>query len=153
MPEGFEALDAWRKAHELMLFIHRSIVPYLPRDERWDLARQIRSSSKSIGANIAEGYGRFYYQDNVRFCYNGRGSLLETVNHLNDARDLEYISLDLYRQARQLSDDAYRLLNGYIAWLKKCKQGADEPGVNIIPDVRPSESEPPCDPPANSPDA
>jgi four helix bundle protein len=72
--ESFEGLKVWQKAHELMLFVHQEIALLLPKDEKWDLADQIRRSSKSVGANIAEGYGRFYYKDRVRFCYNARGS-------------------------------------------------------------------------------
>jgi four helix bundle protein len=132
MAEGFEGLAVWRKAHELMLFVHRQILPVLPREEKWCLADQIRRASKSVAANIAEGYGRFYYQDNIRFCYNARGSLVETINHLIAARELDYISIDLYQEGRQLADDVYRLINGYIAYLKKSKQGANEPGANVV---------------------
>ena len=89
---SFESLDVWKKARELMLFIHREIVPKLPLEEKWDLASQIRCSSKSVGANIAEGHGRYYFGDNVRFCYNARGSLAETNHHWLDAKDLGYIS-------------------------------------------------------------
>lgn len=131
MPEGFEGLEAWRKGHELKLFIHQKIVPLLPRDEKWDTVSQIRRSSKSITANIAEGYGRFYYMDNVRFCYQARGSLFETINHLIDARDLHYISLELYDQARILADEVSRILNGYIEYLKRRKQGENEPGAKL----------------------
>jgi four helix bundle protein len=132
MPEGFEGLEAWRKAHELNLFIHRKIVPLLPGEEKWDLGIQIRRSSKSIAANIAEGYGRYYYMDGVRFCYQARGSLFETINHLVDARDLGYISLEWYRQAREMADEVGRVLNGYIAYLKRSKQGENEPGARLI---------------------
>lgn len=143
MAEGFEGLEAWRKAHELTLFIHRRILPILPLEEKWNLCSQIRRSCKSIAANIAEGYGRFYYQDNVRFCYNARGSLLETINHLVDARDLEYIPADLYHQAREMADEEYRILNGYIGYLKRCKQGANEPGANLnLPEVLDGSTEP-----------
>ncbi len=62
---------------------------------------------------LAEGHGRFYYRDRVRFCYNARGSLSETENHLRDARDLTYISESIYRRDRDLAADAQRLLNGY----------------------------------------
>jgi four helix bundle protein len=131
MPEGFEALQVWQTAHALRLLVHRRVALALPQHEQWDLARQIRRSSKSIGANIAEGYGRYYFQDNVRFCYNARGSLLETIDHLVAARDLGYIDQSLYAEARNLADSNYRLLNGYIAYLKKRKFGADEPGSAI----------------------
>ncbi len=103
MAEGFESLQVWQKAHALMLFVHREVVPHLPPEEKWDLADQIRRSSKSVGANIPEGHGRFYYRDRMRFCYNARGSLSETENHLHVARELGYISEQIYRQARDLA--------------------------------------------------
>jgi four helix bundle protein len=131
MGESFENLKVWQKAHELMLFVHREVVPLLPKEEKWDLADQIRRSSKSAGANIAEGYGRFYYKDRVRFCYNARGSLAETENHLIDARNLEYIPSQIYQNGRNLAGEAQRLLNGYVDYLKREKPGKDEPGIDI----------------------
>jgi four helix bundle protein len=139
MAEGFEKLIVWQKAHALKLFIHRMIVPRLPPVEKWDLSDQIRRSSKSVTANIAEGYGRFYYREAVRFCYNARGSLCETQNHLIDARDLQYIAPALYQQARDISDEVYRLINGYIGYLKKQRPGASEPGHDIHTDQPSSE--------------
>jgi four helix bundle protein len=115
-----------------MLFVHQRIAPCLPAEEKWDLASQIRRSSKSIGANIAEGHGRFYYQDNVRFCYNARGSLAETIQHLIVARDLNYITGALYNEGRVQAEQIYRLLNGYIAYLKQRKIGEHEPGANVV---------------------
>lgn len=97
---GFEDLKTWQKAHRLMLDVHQKLIPLLPRDEKFDLADQIRRSSKSIGANIAEGYGRYYYLDNVRFCYQARGSLDETINHLRVVRDLQYCPDNLYLDLR-----------------------------------------------------
>ncbi len=131
MAEGFESLQVWQKAHALMLLVHREVVPHLPPEEKWDLADQIRRSSKSVGANIAEGHGRFYYRDQVRFCYNARGSLSETENHLRAARELGYISEEIYRQARDLASEAQRLLNGYIDYLKREQPGKNEPGNDI----------------------
>jgi four helix bundle protein len=134
MAEGFENLQVWQKAHALMLFVHREVVAKFPKDEKWDLADQIRRSSKSVGANIAEGYARFYYKDRVRFCYNARGSLAETENHLITARDLTYITPEIYVQSRDMADETYRLLNGYITYLKREQPGKDEPGHDIIVD-------------------
>jgi len=84
-----------------------------------------------VPANIAEGHGRFYYGDNVRFCYNTRGSLDETVNHLRTALDLEYCSKSLYENLRAQADEIRRMLNGYIDWLKEKKIGEKEPGANL----------------------
>ncbi len=111
--------------------IHKHVVPLLPPEEKWDLSKQMRTSSKSVTANIAEGYGRYYYQDSVRFCYIARGSLDETINHLITALDLGYIPRDLYIDLRAQADETRRLLNGYINYLKRCKQGENEPGSHI----------------------
>lgn len=131
MAEGFEGLEVWRKAHELVLMIHRQILPRLPAVEKYGLASQLRNSSKSVTANIAEGYGRYYYMDTVRFCYQARGSLFETIGHMIDARDLEYVSVDQYAEVRQLADQVARMLNGYIIYLKKTRQGEREPGAQL----------------------
>ncbi len=45
------------------------------------MGNQFLTSVDSIGANIAEGYGRYYYLDKVRFYYNARGSLFESFIH------------------------------------------------------------------------
>ncbi|MFN3491622.1 MAG: four helix bundle protein, partial [Anaerolineales bacterium] len=87
-------------------------------------------SSLSISANIAEGYGRFYYQDNVRFCYIARGSLEETLSHLSFAFEAKYIPENLFQQFESEGNEIDKMLNGYIAYLKKSKQGANEPGAN-----------------------
>ena len=98
--QSFEKLITWQKAHQLMLDVHQKLLPLIPKEEKYVLADQIRRSTKSVGANIAEGAGRYYYMDNVRFCYNARGSLDETLNHLIVARDLNYCSLELYESFR-----------------------------------------------------
>jgi four helix bundle protein len=129
--QGFETLKVWQKAHVFTLDIHRRLVPLLPKEERFGLVDQIRRSSKSVGTNIAEGSGRFYYMDNVRFCYQARGSLDETINHLKVALDLGFCEKDLYDKLREQAEEIRRMLNGYITWLKTQKTGAKEPGANL----------------------
>ena len=116
--QSFEKLKTWHKAHRLMLDVHKRLIPLLPKEEKYDLADQLRRSSKSVSANIAEGAGRYYYMDNVRFCYNARGSLDETLNHLIAAHDLEYCPASMYEELRGQIEEIRRLLNGYITWLK-----------------------------------
>ena len=129
--QGFETLKVWQKAHAFMLEIHKQLLLSLPKEEKYGLSDQIRRSSKSIGANIAEGNGRFYYMDNVRFCYQARGSLDETLNHLKTALDLGYCEKKNYDELREQAEEIRRMLNGYITWLKKQKIGAQEPGANL----------------------
>jgi len=132
--QGLKRLKVWVRAKKFALNIYEQVLPILPSDEKWNLNQQLRRSSLSISANIAEGYGRFYYQDNVRFCYIARGSLEETLSHLVFAVDAKYISITLFEQFEQEGEEIDKMLNGYIAYLKKSKQGANEPGVKINED-------------------
>jgi four helix bundle protein len=128
--EGLNRLKVWVRAKDFALSIYRGVLPILPSEEKWNLNQQLRRSSLSISANIAEGYGRFYYQDNVRFCYNARGSLEEVLSHLTFADEMNFISHGLYQQLVTEGDEIDKMLNGYISYLKKSKQGAGEPGAN-----------------------
>jgi four helix bundle protein len=126
--EGLQRLKVWKRAKDFALRVYRDLLPFFPPEEKWNLSSQIRRSSLSISANIAEGYGRFYYQENIRFCYNARGSLAETLSHLVLAFEVKYIPETLYKELTAEGDEIERMLNGYIAYLKKSKQGANEPG-------------------------
>jgi four helix bundle protein len=50
-------------------------------EDKKHIGDQFLRSVDSIGANIAEGYGRFHYLDKVRFYYNSRGSHFEAFTH------------------------------------------------------------------------
>ena len=135
--EGLNRLKVWVKAKEFAVSIYKKVLPLLPSEEKWNLNQQLRRSALSVPANIAEGYGRFYYQDNVRFCYNARGSLDEILSHLTIAYELNYIPEGLYREFINHGNEVDRMLNGYIAYLKSSKQGASEPGANQFPHEEP----------------
>jgi len=68
----------------------------------------------------------------VRFCYNARGSLDETINHLRAVLDLDYCPKDLSENLRARADEVHKMLNGYIDWLKEKKIGEKEPGANLM---------------------
>ena len=132
--DGLRRLKVWVKAKDFAVKIYDQVLSLLPPEEKWNLNQQLRRSSLSISANIAEGYGRFYYQDNVRFCYIARGSLEETLSHLAFAVDAKYIPVALFEQFEQDGAEIDKMLNGYISFLKKSKQGANEPGAKISED-------------------
>lgn len=114
-------MQVWVRAKDYALAIYKQVLPLLPPEEKWNLNQQLRRWSLSISANIAEGYGLFYYQDNARFCYNARGSL--------EAGD---IPETLDKQLENEGEEIDKMLNGYISYLKKSKQGANEPGVTHV---------------------
>lgn len=77
----------------------------------------MRNASRSASANIAEGYGRFHFQENIQFCRIGRGSLFEMLDHLLVALDEEYITLEEYQEACRIANKSISILNGYIKFL------------------------------------
>jgi len=126
--QGLETLEAWKRAMDLAVKVCKEVLPLLPVEEKWSLSQQIRRSVQSVPANIAEGHGRYYYQETIRLCYIARGSLSETYTYLTLARELEYIPLEKYEDFRSQVENLLRIINGYIAYLKRAKIGANEPG-------------------------
>src|SRR5438093_9706235 len=68
----FEDLECWNRCRVLRLFVAKQVVPVLPREERYRLGDQLLRAARATTANIAEGYGRFHYLDNAKFCSNAR---------------------------------------------------------------------------------
>ena len=127
--KGLESLNIWQDAMRLALKVCKEIIPLLPVVEQSAMAPQLRRAIQSVPANIAEGYGRYYYQETIRFCYISRGSLMEAYSFIKLAKQLGYIeNIDF----GQLVSDFKKLLltlNGYIGFLKRRKRGAYEPGA------------------------
>ena len=78
-------------------------------------------ASRSVTANLAEGYGRFHYKENIQFCRQARGSLFELIDHLTVALDEKYINTGNTGEFKSLRTKYYNLikkLNSYIKYLK-----------------------------------
>lgn len=123
---NLDKLEVWVRAKEFAVLIYKEVTPHLPADEKWNLTQQLKRAAQSVPANIAEGYGRFHFLDNVRFCYIARGSLTEIQSHMALAHDLGYISNELYRRMTAQAESIGKQLNNYIAYLKRSKQGEKE---------------------------
>lgn len=133
--KGLETLVVWQKALQFAKYICGVVISQLPDQEKYALASQIRRSSQSVPANIAEGYGRYYYQEGIRFAYIARGSLEETRSHLTYAHEMMYISNEELNKAKLQIDEVKKLLNGYINYLKRTKRGISEPGAQYFTHV------------------
>jgi len=123
MGKEFTELEAWQKAQKLALLVCREVIPLLPAEEKYALAQQLRRAVQSAPANIAEGHGRYHYQDAIRFCYIARGSLQEALSQLLLSHDLGYVPDDLMEECHELWRSVARLLNGYIEFLRQSRQG------------------------------
>ncbi|PIZ00524.1 four helix bundle protein [bacterium (Candidatus Howlettbacteria) CG_4_10_14_0_8_um_filter_40_9] len=88
--KDFDDLEVYQLARELTVWIYK-ITSDFPDEEKFGIISQIRRAITSVGANIAEGFGRFHYKENVQFCRNARGSLTEVKHFMISALDLGYI--------------------------------------------------------------
>jgi len=115
--KSFTDLEVWQAARKYKNTVYK-LVTVLPPIEKYRLEDQLIRASRSIGSNISEGYGRYTYKDQLRFCVQARGSLYETLNHFIDAFDCQYISEETLIEFRQNALAVEKKLNGYMAWLK-----------------------------------
>jgi four helix bundle protein len=118
----FYDLPVYQKCRLFRKNVSQTVKNNFPKSEEYHLKSQILDSSRSITANIAEGFGRFHYQENIQFCRQSRGSLTETMDHLITAFDEEYINSD---QLKVLNDEykvCLKELNIYIKYLKTAKE-------------------------------
>ena len=109
----FKDLLVWKLARELRVQVY-VLVRNSPPEERFALNTQMRRAAQSIGANIAEGFGRYSYRENIQYCRQARGSAFEIRDHLVTAVDAEFITQEEYAQSDALAQRVIQTLNGYI---------------------------------------
>ena len=115
---GFEGLSVYQLARAFRKKVSQLCNDF-PANEKFLLRDQLLRSSRSITANIAEGYGRFHYKEFIQFCRQARGSLTETLDHLLCAYDEKYIADKQLTDLRGDYNNLLRLLNGFINYLQK----------------------------------
>jgi len=116
--KSFEELDCWKAARAAGKHI-RSLIKKLPTSERFDLIDNMRRATRSATRNIAEGFGRYSYKENVQFCLISRGSQFELIDDVISCREEAYIDETEYAVSRNLLDKSIALLNGYINYLER----------------------------------
>jgi four helix bundle protein len=115
--QDFTKLEVYKVARQFRKEVSAVVKKYFPPFEKYLLTSQILDASRSITANIAEGHGRFYHAENLRFCRIARGSLSETLEHLITAYDEEYITNDILIDFKKKYDQLLKLLNGYMKFI------------------------------------
>jgi four helix bundle protein len=111
MIRRFIDLHAWQAAHQLTLSVYK-ITKNFPREELFGLVSQSRRAAVSIGANIAEGFGRSTRKDKQHFYATSHTSLDELENHMLIARDLGFISKETHQRFYEDSERVGRLITG-----------------------------------------
>lgn len=120
---SFEDLDCWKAGRVVRMFVAKTVLRELPRNERFRLGDQILRAARSITANIAEGYGRFHYLDTAKFLSNARGSTWEVLDHVITAVDEGLIRPELLAHCRELVESAVKLNSGYSNYLRRKSGG------------------------------
>jgi four helix bundle protein len=116
----FEDLDVWKVCRNLRTQIAKTTRAF-PKDEQYRLRDQLIRASRSVTANIAEGYGRFHYAENIQFARQARGSLYEIIDHLTVAQEEKFISDEAFTLLRENAMRAISVVNGFIRYLSKAK--------------------------------
>jgi four helix bundle protein len=118
---SFTKLKIWQRAHELTLEIYK-ITARFPQEEKFGLTSQLRRAAVSVESCIAEGHGRYYYADTVRFLRDAKGSIFEIQTQILIAKDLKYKG---YRNFDRLINEYTGLtkqINSLISYKKRRKK-------------------------------
>lgn len=118
--QSFTELHVWKEAKTFRQFLF-NLCKTFPTDERFGLSDQLIRASRSIAANIAEGHGRYHYQEQIQICRQARGSLSEVLNHIYTAFDCNYIDQNQVKEIEDKTELLLKLINGYLNFLKKLK--------------------------------
>jgi four helix bundle protein len=110
-------LDIYKLSLQLSSLIWKIYVK-LPNDLKYNIGNQVIRSIDSIGANIAEGYGRFHYKDSIKFYYNARGSLWESKHWAYLLYKRGLIKKEKYDELINNLEVLGKKLNGFIKTIK-----------------------------------
>ena len=119
--DDFRDLRVWKQCRDIRKTIW-DLCKNFPGKEKYRLSDQMIRASRSSTACIAEGYGRYHYQENIQFCRQSRGSLYELIDHVDVAVECDYIDHKYSESLMKEIKTAIRTLNGYIKYLKKRKE-------------------------------
>jgi len=116
--QDFRNLEVAQIAHALTLAVYRETARF-PDEERFGLTSQLRRSSSSIGANLAEGCGRGTDADFARFVQIAMGSASEVEYHLMLSRDLNFMDEPIHDELAEEAQRVKRMLTSLLKKLRK----------------------------------
>ena len=119
---ALDSFELYKQARAFRISVYR-LIRELPKIENYCLATQMRRAAISISNNIAEGHGRWHYQENIQFCRIARGSLEEVVDDLNICIDEGYVSHEMVEGLKSEARVSLARINSYIGYLRKSRQG------------------------------
>lgn len=118
--KDFRDLEVWKSGLTLLVEIYK-ISAKFPKSELFGLVDQIKRSSNSIIANIAESQGRFTFADRVRVLYQARGEVFEVRSHLSVAYELKYIDTIIFEKLDMEYEVLSKQISSFIGYLERRK--------------------------------
>lgn len=108
----FKDLDVYQKSYAVSLLIHKASLEF-PKIEQYAIANQLRRSSKSVCANLAEGFTKQYVSNKeyMRFILIALASANETIVWLDYVEDLGYVEQDLILEWKEEYSQICKMLN------------------------------------------
>ena len=132
MATSFEELKVLQAAESIADDVWKVVVTW-KQFVRDVVGGQLARATDSIGANIAESFGRFHYGEKIQFLYYARGSLFETKYWLNRVKARNLASDDQMSAYSQLLTDITRQLNAFANNLKSQRSNESaQPGTKRI---------------------
>jgi four helix bundle protein len=125
--DNLDLLTVYQQSRKLGGLIWRIVTKWDYLEQR-TLGTQWTRATDSITFNIAEGYGRFHFNDSIRFYYYARGSFFEFFSQLTVAYDRGLISDQQYDNIKQTADQIPLELNMLI---KRTKDNASKYNKSI----------------------
>lgn len=110
-------LEIYKKAVELSICAWE-VYKKIPKQFQYHIGNQFLDAIDSIGANIAEGFGRFHYKDSIKFYYNSRGSLYESKHWTYLLYKRELVDETMYKNLLDCLEKEGVKLNNFINSLK-----------------------------------
>jgi len=124
--KSFEDLYVYHLAREFSRKVSL-LIKKLPEEEKYNLKSQMRRAKLSMTNNIAEGFGRYHFQENIQFCRQSRGSICELIDDFNECYDEGYIDETVQDEYKKDGYKLLKVLNNYIASQKKQKIKGENP--------------------------
>ena len=112
----FEQLEIYRLAEKLSDIVWDIVIKWDPFHKR-TVGAQYVNASDSVGANIAEGYGRGSKKDNARFAKIARASLFESKHWLIQSNSRRLLSDDKFFEFKKKIENLIPRISAYINYL------------------------------------
>jgi four helix bundle protein len=96
--------------------------------DKWDffkkdtIGKQLVRAADSISANIAEGYGRYFYKESKQFYFYSRGSIQETKSWLSKCLRREIVSPEICEPLIEICKKLLLMLNSFIKFIRESQK-------------------------------